>query len=114
MMTVILNLVQSVNVPKIVVSVIPVTILSVLILINELLKGNGVLFIVCWEVLLMDLSKSVYTFVHIAYYYRKVSCSQMVKDAQLLYRELFTTDLLQYAVNTYKSFSDKEDSNENI
>lgn len=62
----------------------------------------------------MDLSKSVYTFVHNSFYIRKVSCAQMVKDAKLLYREFFTNDLLQYAVNIYKSFSDKDGSNENI
>lgn len=62
----------------------------------------------------MDLTKSVYTFVHNAFYFRQVSCAQMVKDAKLLYREFFTNDLLQFAVNTYNSFSDKENSNENI
>lgn len=49
-------------------------------------------------------SKQVYTFVHRAFYERGESCSRMIKQAQGLFREAFTSEFLTYAVQLYSKF----------
>lgn len=49
-------------------------------------------------------TKIIYTFVYRAFYERGETCSRMIKQAQGLFREGFTPELLTYAVQLYSKF----------
>lgn len=56
---------------------------------------------------MIDIEKSVYKFVHKAFYVRHVSCSKMIMEAESLYRELLTPELRAYAIDLYLIFEKK-------